>query len=157
MSYVERILQPGEQRLYSGKIHWVVYLPGLTLCLAALVLWILGLARGNVDGIATLWLLLAALCAVVGVVWVLWAWFEKWTTEIEVTDRRVIYKHGFIRRKTQEMNMDKVESVSVDQSVLGRILDYGVITVRGTGTTEGFDPLRTIAAPLEFRNHVTAR
>jgi hypothetical protein len=51
--------------------------------------------------------------------------------------------------------MDKVESVDVDQSVLGRLLDYGDITIRGTGV--GIEPLRGIGAPLEFRNHVTAR
>jgi hypothetical protein len=51
--------------------------------------------------------------------------------------------------------MDKVESVDVDQSVLGRVLDYGDITVRGTGS--GLEPLKGIDAPIEFRNHVTAR
>jgi uncharacterized membrane protein YdbT with pleckstrin-like domain len=158
MGYVDRILQPGEQRLHSGKIHWVVYLPSLAICLAAVVLWLLALGR-EPGGITTLWLLLAALCAVVGLLWLGWTWFDTWTTEIEATDRRIIYKRGFIRRETQEMNMDKVESVSVDQSILGRILGYGVITLRGTGAgdRDSFRPLKWIAAPLDFRNHVTAR
>ena len=81
------------------------------------------------------------------------AWFDWWTTEIAVTDRRVITKTGFIRRKTTEMNMEKVESVDVDQSVLGRILDYGDVIVRGTGS--GLAPMRNIDAPLELRNHIT--
>ena len=50
--------------------------------------------------------------------------------------------------------MDKVESVEVKQSVLGRLLDYGDVEIRGVGT--GFEPLRAIAAPLELRNHITA-
>ena len=83
------------------------------------------------------------------------AWFKRWTTEIDVTDRRIVYKHGFIKRHTVEMNMDKVESVDVDQSIFGRLLNYGDITIRGTGI--GLEPLRGIDAPLEFRNHVTAR
>jgi uncharacterized membrane protein YdbT with pleckstrin-like domain len=54
-----------------------------------------------------------------------------------------------------EMNMDKVESVDVDQSVFGRIFGYGDIVVRGTGS--GLEPLKGIDSPIEFRNHVTAR
>ena len=158
MSYVDRILQQGEQRLHSGRIHWIVYLPSLTVCLAALVFWLLALER-EPGAVTTLWLLLAALCAVAGLLWLGWTWFDTWTTEIEVTDRRIIYKRGFIRRETQEMNMDKVESVGVDQSVLGRILDYGVIVLRGTGAGDRdvFKPLKWIADPLEFRNRITAR
>jgi uncharacterized membrane protein YdbT with pleckstrin-like domain len=48
------------------------------------------------------------------------AWFERWTTEVLVTDRRVIYVRGFIQRHTVEINMDKIESVDVDQSIMGR-------------------------------------
>ena len=71
-----------------------------------------------------------------------------------MTDRRVVYKTGLIRRHTIEMNMDKVESVNVDQSILGRIFGYGTVDIRGTGG--GLEPLRNIRDPLAFRNHVTA-
>jgi uncharacterized membrane protein YdbT with pleckstrin-like domain len=80
-------------------------------------------------------------------------WLRWWVTEIAITDRRVIYKKGLIRRQTNEMNMDKVESVQIDQSILGRILDYGDVTILGTG--EGFETLRTIAGPIELRNSIT--
>ena len=79
---------------------------------------------------------------------------RRWTTELAVTNRRVIYKRGFISRHTIEMNMDKVESVDVDQTILGRMMGYGNIVVRGTGS--GLEPMRDIADPLTFRNHVTA-
>ena len=72
-----------------------------------------------------------------------------------MTDRRIVYKRGLIHRHTVEMNMDKVESVDVDQSILGRLLNFGDITIRGTG--DGIEPLHGIDAPLHFRNHVTAR
>jgi uncharacterized membrane protein YdbT with pleckstrin-like domain len=74
------------------------------------------------------------------------------STEIAVTDRRIIYKRGLIQRHTIEINMDKVESVDVDQSILGRLFDYGTITVRGTG--EGIEPLRNISTPIALRNAV---
>jgi uncharacterized membrane protein YdbT with pleckstrin-like domain len=80
-------------------------------------------------------------------------WFRWWITEIAVTNRRVIYKKGFIRRQTNEMNMHKVESVQVYQSILGRMLGYGTVTILGTGA--GFETLRTIAGPIELRNSIT--
>jgi uncharacterized membrane protein YdbT with pleckstrin-like domain len=79
-------------------------------------------------------------------------WYQWWITEIAVTNRRVIYKKGWIRRHTNEMNMDKVESVQVDQSVLGRMFDFGTVKILGTG--EGFEALRTIAGPIELRNNI---
>jgi len=66
----------------------------------------------------------------------------------------VIYKTGFIRRHTVEMNMDKVETVDVDQSILGRLLGFGTIRVRGTG--QGIESLRGIGDPIGLRNAITA-
>jgi uncharacterized membrane protein YdbT with pleckstrin-like domain len=69
------------------------------------------------------WLYTACALALVAAVLLVQEWFRWWITEIAVTNRRVIYKKGFIRRRTNEMNMDKVESMQVDQSILGRMLD----------------------------------
>jgi uncharacterized membrane protein YdbT with pleckstrin-like domain len=150
--YIDDILQPGEKIVFSGTIHWIIYLPGMAVMLVA----VLCLTRFSNSAPAGLfWLIAAAMLAVIGMFGILRAWFRRWTTEIDVTDRRVVYKHGFIRRHTVEMNMDKIESVDVDQSVLGRLFDFGDITIRGTGV--GIEPLHRIGAPLEFRNHVTAR
>ena len=150
MRYIDEILQPGETLAYSGRLHWIVYVPAAFLLLLALA------ALTRVDNsTGWLWLSIAALLAAAGGIILFKAWFHRWTTEIDVTDRRVVYKHGFINRHTVEMNMDKVESVDVDQSIVGRLLDYGDITIRGTGET--WETLRKIGAPLKFRNHVTAR
>jgi uncharacterized membrane protein YdbT with pleckstrin-like domain len=64
-----------------------------------------------------------------------------------------VFGRAFIQRETNEMNMDKVESVQVDQSIFGRVLDYGNVTILGTG--EGFKTPRTIASPVELRNSIT--
>ena len=66
----------------------------------------------------------------------------------------MIYKTGFVRRHTVEMNMDKVETVDVDQSLLGRVLGFGTIRVRGTG--QSIESLRRIAHPIQLRNAITA-
>ncbi|PKL35621.1 MAG: MFS transporter permease [Spirochaetae bacterium HGW-Spirochaetae-1] len=71
------------------------------------------------------------------------------TSEFAITNKRIIIKVGLIRRKTIELNLSKVESVNVDQSILGRILGYGTITVVGTGGTK--EKFSEISKPLEFR------
>jgi uncharacterized membrane protein YdbT with pleckstrin-like domain len=150
MSYVQSVLQPGEQVRHTAKLHWIMYWPGLLFLLAAIAAFVLAYSatRGG-----TLWTYLAGVLAVVALGFLFREWFVQWTTEIAVTDRRIIYKEGFVRRSTVEMHMDKVESVDVEQSIMGRLLDYGTVTVKGVGT--GFEPLKMIAAPLDLRNHIT--
>ena len=135
-----------------SRIHWIIYLPGLALVVVAAAGAIYG--DGLAENMRTFVLVGAGALALIGLFSLIGAWFRRWTTELAVTDRRIIYKRGFIRRRSIEMNMDKVESVDVDQSVLGRIFDYGDITVRGTGS--GLEPLKGIESPIEFRSHVTA-
>ena len=77
---------------------------------------------------------------------------NRWTTEIAVTDRRIILKRGLIRRDTIEINTPQVESVDVSQSILGRLLNYGTVIVRGTGG--GLNPLAYVSAPLPLRRAV---
>jgi len=155
MSYLQRILQPGETLRYVGRLHWIVYFPGLILFAVAVVLSIT-IVVANQFGNAVLYLLMALVVLMVASLLTLMAAaLRRWTTEIAVTDRRVIFKRGLIRRHTIEMNMDKVETVDVDQSLAGRVFGYGDIVVHGTGSS--IEPFRKIAAPLDFRNQVTAR
>ena len=140
MSYVQRVLQPGEQVRHISSIHWIVYWPGVAVGVVAVVAYWLG------------WQYAAYALALVAVVLLIQQWFQWWVTEIAVTNRRIIYKTGLVRRQTNEMNMDKVESVKIDQSILGRMLDYGNVMMLGTG--EGFETLRTIASPIELRNSI---
>ena len=150
MKYVDKVLQPGETVLFVTTVHWLNYAPAMLLLIAAI-----GTQFFAIGGDEFLWRTISLLCFAASLLGAAGAWFRRWTTEIAVTDRRIIYKRGFIRRHTIEMNMDKVESVDVDQSVFGRIFGYGDVLVRGTGA--GLEPLRMIEAPVEFRNAVTAR
>lgn len=74
---------------------------------------------------------------------------ERALSEFVITNRRIIIKTGFIARSTFEMNLSKIESVNVDQSVMGRLLNYGSITIIGTGGTR--ETFRNISKPLSFR------
>ena len=152
--YIDEILQPGEKVLYSTNAHWIFYLPAIAAWIVALVLLILSRATIT-ESIILLCLAAAAVVAIAALYWTVTAWFHRWTTETDVTNLRVVHKAGFIKRRTFEMSLDKVESVDVNQSILGRLLNYGNVTVRGVG--EGAETIRTIASPLDFRNHITAR
>mgnify|MGYP001553666968 FL=1 len=74
---------------------------------------------------------------------------KRWTDEFVITNKRVIIKTGLFSRYTFEMNLNKIESVNVDQSIFGRMLGYGTITIIGTGGTK--ESFLNIADAVEFR------
>jgi uncharacterized membrane protein YdbT with pleckstrin-like domain len=90
----------------------------------------------------------------VGVLIIAAALVRRSSTELAVTNRRVIAKFGLVARSTVEMNLAKIESVRVEQTVMGRLLGYGSIIVTGTGST--MDPIRFIANPIAFRQAIQA-
>jgi uncharacterized membrane protein YdbT with pleckstrin-like domain len=150
VSYVAKVLQPGEQVVHVGRLHWIMYLPAIiVLCLGLAVLAIPSTSDNRVIiyGISGVLVLIAALSA-------FRAWFRQFTTEIAVTDRRIIYKTGFVSRHTAEMNMHRVETVAVQQGVVGRMLGYGTVHIRGTGA--GIENLTMISDPLALRSAITA-
>jgi uncharacterized membrane protein YdbT with pleckstrin-like domain len=152
--YIDEILQPGEKVLYSTNAHWIFYLRAIAAWIVAAVL--LALSRATItEGIVLLCLSGSGVVALAALYWTFTAWFHRWTTETDVTNLRVVHKTGFIKRRTFEMSLDKVESVDVNQSILGRILNYGDVTILGVG--EGRETISTIASPLAFRNFITAR
>jgi uncharacterized membrane protein YdbT with pleckstrin-like domain len=156
MSYVQRVLQPDETVAYSTTRHWFVYLRAGLFAIVCLALLIGSRFVPPQEPVAATALLILA--AVVGVV-ALWFWLQAFidraTTEFAVTSRRVIYKVGLIRRRTVEMNLSAVESVDVEQSILGRVLGYGHVRIIGTGGSP--TPYPMISDPLAFRSHITAR
>ena len=111
---------PGEQVTYRARLHPILFAPPIVMCAA-------GLGAMFWQPITALALLLASIAAVVA------AYAKFTTTQIVITARRIIYKSGFIARNTVEMNKDKIESIDVTQPVLGRLLNFGAIKVKGTG------------------------
>ena len=152
--YIDEILQPGERVLYSTNAHWMFFLPAIAAWVVAIVFLVLS-RLVTVDALMLVCWALAAIAALAALYWTVTAWFHRWTTETDVTNFRVVHKTGFVKRQTFEMSVDKVESVDVNQSILGRILNYGDVTVLGVG--EGGKTLDMIASPLSFRNAITAR
>jgi uncharacterized membrane protein YdbT with pleckstrin-like domain len=152
MSYLDRVLQPDEKVRYRAKIHWLVYWPAV-LCLLVVIAGLYAyLMYPDQQTVAIAVTLVGAVGFAIG--W-LRGFIKRWSTEMAITNRRVIFKEGLVARRTFEMNMDKIESVDVLQSIWGRIFGYGTIIVRGVGS--GMEPLKGISAPIEFRNQVLAR
>ncbi len=123
-SYVEDALIAGETILHQGRVSW----------------W-------------SVWHLLAVglvlLPVAVGIVFLVWAWIRVKSTELAITDKRVIAKFGFISRSTMEISIQKVESIQVQQSLIGRMLDFGTLIISGTGTSHA--PIPSISDPMAFR------
>lgn len=150
-SYVESILEPGETVRYSTKLSWTIYIPSLLLAICALAALVAGAKNRETEDLSWFIAIIFALASM-GVF--IPAWFRRWTTEIAVTDRRIILKRGLISRTTIEMNMQKVESVDVEQTLMGRLFNYGDVTIRGVGSSS--ETFRMIDAPLKLRTTVTA-
>jgi uncharacterized membrane protein YdbT with pleckstrin-like domain len=153
--YIDDILQPGEKVLYSTNAHWMFYLPAIAAWIVVLILLVLSGMTSAVPYLMLVCWASAAVVAIAALFWTLKAWFHRWTTETDVTNMRVVHKTGFIQRRTFEMALDKIESVDVEQSILGRVLNYGNVTINGVG--EGKETIRTIASPLAFRSAITTR
>ena len=84
-----------------------------------------------------------------GLIFLVMAYVKYRTTELAITNKRVIVKTGFIRRSTIEININKVESLQVDQEVLGRMFNFGTLIISGAGTPQA--PVAGISMPMEFR------
>ena len=124
MSYIDDSLIEGESIIHRARVSWWSQFGLLVLGVVLLVV-------------------------VVGLFFLIAAWIAVRSTEIAITNRRVIAKFGFIKRDTVEINLDKVEALRVEQGFLGRMLNYGTIFISGAGTSVA--PIANIADPLVFR------
>jgi membrane protein YdbS with pleckstrin-like domain len=153
MRYVTRVLQPGETVVYATRLHPIIYWRAILLLIFAIILAAAAWYKLDDQNLALAFGAVAALVALVALLSALRAFMRRASTELAVTDQRVIYKTGVLARHTLEMNRAKVESVTVDQTLLGRIFGHGTVTVRGIGSA--FEPIPNISDPLTFRNYLT--
>lgn len=84
-----------------------------------------------------------------GLIFLIMAYVRYKTTELAITTKRVIVKFGLIRRRTIEININKVESIQVDQEILGRIFNFGTLVISGAGNPQA--PVAGISSPMDFR------
>lgn len=128
MSYVDNALIKGEQVIHRARVSWLAALPALILSV-----------------LLSMTLLLIPIAVVIMLIVAI----RIYSTELAITNKRIIAKFGFIRRNTVELKLDRVEGLRVNQGIFGRIFNYGSIVVSGTGVTQ--TPIPAIDRPLDFR------
>ena len=139
--YVDENLGKGESVRYTATVSlwryaFNFFIGGL-LVFGSLVAMVGSLSVGT----AIMFLISAVLLG--------WPFIARRTTELVITDKRLIAKYGMISTHSIEIRFDKIETVQVKQGLLGRLFNYGDIVVTGTGST--FDPIRNIASAMKFR------
>lgn len=148
MGYVERHLLPNERVIYKTRLHWVLFAKPALVTLLGFVLTV---ALGAATRMEWLWYA-SLLVLVVGAGWGAVEAVELMTSEFAVTTTRLIFKVGLIGRYTTELLLGKVESIGVQQTLLGRLLNYGDLVVTGTGGAR--EVFTRVHDPIGFRNHV---
>lgn len=166
MSYIQDNLMPNEEIIFSARVHPAIFLQSIVSFIITMALFIYSLSLsvtlstpGSPPPQPSAPTILGPLLLCVTVFLFLYSILLGFqaliiilTTEFAVTNRRVVAKTGFIRRHTLEMLLPKIESVAVRQNVLGRILNFGTVTVTGTGGTK--ESFGAIAEPINVRKKI---
>jgi uncharacterized membrane protein YdbT with pleckstrin-like domain len=154
MGYVDKNLISGESVAYRARLHWILFAkPALIAIVVIAIVGGIFYAADLFDKLSDqtsglIWLGVFVVAAIP-----LLSTLLTWrSAEFAVTNKRVILKTGFVQSKTAEMFLNKIESVGVDQSISGRMLGFGSITIRGTGGS--FEPFHRVSSPLKFRNEI---
>lgn len=136
MGYIDNNLMNGEQIVYRAKLHWIVFAGPIILFLIASMYLIGGKSL----------LPISSLLFLISIIWAISAFISFKTSEFGVTNKRILIKVGLIRRSSLETLLTKIEGIQVDQGIMGRMLNYGTILIKGTGGTN--NPFHKIEAPL---------
>ena len=139
MGYIDSHLLPNETVVSKARLHWFVYLKAIAVMLLG-------------AGLAAIEPTIGAIIAGVGLLLMVPPFIAYTSSEFGVTNKRVIIKVGVLRRKTLELLIRQVEAISVDQSISGRIFNYGTITLTGTGGVR--EQFHNISRPLDFRRAI---
>ncbi|MBA2270914.1 MAG: PH domain-containing protein [Chthoniobacterales bacterium] len=148
-SYARATLTPDETPFYKTSLHWVVFMRFAIMALLVFLFIAMPFAIGlqALTGSELGWFALPLPALMMLPPTLAFA-----SSELVVTDRRVLIKTGVVRRQTLELFISRIESIAIDQGVLGRMWDYGTVVIRGTGGSE--EVFEAIAHPVEFRNSV---
>jgi uncharacterized membrane protein YdbT with pleckstrin-like domain len=128
MSYIETSLSEGEKVVKLFRLHWTARL------------WLV------------LWIVLILPTFGIALVLAIYEWLRLRTLEYGVTNKRVVSKKGIIGRQTEEMKIGSIETVEIDQGVLGRILGYGDVKVTGRGISDVV--FRRMDDPMAVKRHI---
>lgn len=138
MGYIEQTLMPEENVVSEATLHWAMFIaPGFVTFVGLLAYS----GRGG------------PILLILGLIWLGWRFLVYQSTELAVTNRRVLAKSGVLRRHCIDVQNSKVEGLTYNQGIVGRLFGYGSIFVRGTGI--GMVPIPYVAAPEAFKRDVS--
>ena len=133
MAYLDNILTQEEQILFRGSIHPIFIFNYAALSLGILLLGLF------INPILLAFLPISLLML-----------HPYWTTDVMITNKRLMYKQGLLARNTQEIYLNKIESMSIIQGIGGRMLDYGTLRIHGVGIGE-MDLPQNLENPMAFK------
>jgi len=149
--FVEKNLLTGEQVLYEGKVSlasfWHILTFGAFIALTMLFFTV-SASKGLWHSISSVLFIIIIISILLSPI-IAFILIQMRTTELAVTNKRVIAKWGLIKRGSIDIRIEKIESVRVDQSIVGRLLNFGSLVISGAGNPQA--PIIGIADPLEFR------
>lgn len=142
MSYIEQTLANDEKIKVVAELHWFAYIKAFTIAFVAFVFLLIGLI--NLNALILFALILTAIS--------IYYFLIIKTTEMVVTNKRVICKVGIISIKTEELKNKKIEAIEMKQNLFGRIFDYGNICFSGTGTSKV--KFVCVSRPHQIKNNI---
>ena len=156
MSYLDQHLMPSETIIFRTKPHWIIFSKSALWWLLAILVFIYGpyldVGQFRVGTFPPLYTLVGILSIAMAIVTAITTYIRFISSEFGITNKRVLAKIGFIERQSMEILLIRIESIEVNQTIPGRILGYGSITIIGTGGSK--DPFFEIPDPMEFRELV---
>lgn len=171
MLYVQQSLGANEELVHIGKFHWMYtvsafmaivwgILTSIVIIVGAIMVYTqMGWYPPNtlslldeIRGLHPLIRIFAFIVFVLGLFSFAQMMVIKATTEIAITNNRLIYKRGLIARQVGEISIDRIEGVNVLQTIMGRLFDYGRLAIRGMGIGEVVLP--PIENPIKFRQAI---
>jgi len=140
MAYVDKILLPDERIIYAATLHWIMYLQGLAITIAGGIMGYFSLPILTIlfgahlgEQFSKSVSAVAMIIVLAGAALILGAYVRQTSTEIVITNKRLIAKYGFIARATFEILISRITGANFDQTVTGRLLGFGTILVHGAG------------------------
>lgn len=152
MKYLKSTLLNGEKVIYMTHPCRVVFVLPITTLLIALWLYFFGWQTAELRITIfqyPVYDIAALICAGMGIFYFLQSYIAYTCSEYGITNKRVLMKTGLIQRNSFEIFLDKIEAVHVDQTITGRIFNYGSLVIVGTGGST--DPFLNLPNPLKFR------
>ena len=148
-------LMPNEKMILASNPHWFYFWKQVAaaIVLVGLLLLMTWLWNDWADTVIK-WVALAAFIVLVADI--LFEFVQWKTTRFAITDQRVAYQSGFVRRRDVSIPLNRINNVNSEQSIIARVLNNGVVTIESAGET-GDSIFENIPDPEKVRTLIFAQ